>query len=266
VARDPPRALGIQRHDAIAPTAPVLPRPRQLVGEAHRLVLRRHIDRLAASGLRGPTLDRELLDVLAFGARLMRLLLAQHAVGLEVCKVSPQAPVRERPNRRVGAEVAEQTLEHVLVAGDRRSLQAPLAVALREPAFDRLLKRMLRRAIHLGGGSQIVNDRLEARLRLLRRQVLGTRLGAVSGPPDHSAPCRAPAGVADVGGAEAPAALSVVAVAPERPEGTCATVLVDLALQMARGPFRLAHGCIDIQRLGAANELRRAAGISPGFL
>jgi hypothetical protein len=109
----------------------VLPRSGQLVGEPHRLLLCRHLDRLAVRWLSGPALDRELLDVLAFGPRLVRLLLAQHAVGLEVCEVRPQATVGERPHRRVGAEVPEQALEHVLVAGDRRSLHAPLAVALR---------------------------------------------------------------------------------------------------------------------------------------
>lgn len=60
-------------------------------------------------------------------------------------------------------------------------------------------------------------------------------------------------------GAEASAALLIVAVTPERPEGASATVLVGLDLQVARGPFLLAHRVVDPQRLEAANELREGA-------
>jgi hypothetical protein len=41
--------------------------------------------------------------------------------------------------------------------------------------------------LDLSGRSELLDDRVQARLRLLRRQVLGARLGAVPGPPDDGA-------------------------------------------------------------------------------
>lgn len=64
---------------------------------------------------------------------------------------------------------------------------SPLPLALRQPAFDRLLKSVLDDVLDLSGRSELLDDRLQARLRLLRRQMLGTRLRAVPGPPDDGA-------------------------------------------------------------------------------
>jgi hypothetical protein len=170
----------------------VLPRSRQFVREAQRRVLRGHLERLTLGWLRGPTLDRQLLHVLAFGKRLAGLRLAQNAVGLEVGEVSTQAPIGERAQRRLGAEVAEQALEHVLVAGDRGSLQSPLTLALGQPAFDCLLEGALDDVLDLCSRPQLLEDRLQARLCLLRRQVLRARLGAVPCPPGDRAASGAP--------------------------------------------------------------------------
>lgn len=76
------------------------------------------------------------------------------------------------------------------------------------------------------------------------------------GSPYDRAARGSPTRVADVRGTEAAAPLPAVAVAPECPEGACAAVLVGLDLQVARRPFRLAHGVDDPLGLGAANELR----------
>jgi hypothetical protein len=47
--------------------------------------------------------------------------------------------------------------------------QAPVS----QPAFDRLLEGVLSDVLDLSGRSEFLDDRLQARLRLLRRQVLG---------------------------------------------------------------------------------------------
>ncbi len=56
-----------------------------------------------------------------------------------------------------------------------------------------------------------------------------------------------------------PSVCSAIASLRETPERASATVLVGLDLQVARGPFLLAHGVVDTQRLEAANELREGA-------
>jgi hypothetical protein len=234
----------------------MLPRSWQLVGEPHRLVFRCHFDRLTLGRLRGPALDRQPLDVLAFGESLPRPRLTQHAIGHEVGEVRAQASGRERTHRRLGTEISEHALEHVLVASDRRALQSPLTFALRQPAFDRLLERALDDHLNLRSGAELFEHRLKASLRVLRRQILGAGLWAVPSTPHHGAPRSPSAGVTNVRGTETSPSLPPLAIAPEGPEGPRATVLVELDLQVARGPFRLAHAGIDLQRLEAANELR----------
>jgi hypothetical protein len=73
---------------------------------------------------------------------------------------------------------------------DRFSPLSPLS--LRQPAFDRLLERVLDDVLDLSGRSELLEDRLQACLRLLRRQVLGAWLGAVTGSPDDRAAGGAP--------------------------------------------------------------------------
>jgi hypothetical protein len=84
----------------------------------------------------------------------------------------------------------------------------------------------------------------------------------VARSPDDRAASSSSAGVADVRGTKASPSLPSLAIPPEDPEGPRATVLVELDLQVARGPFCLAHDGIDPQRLEAA---KRVAQRAPGF-
>ena len=101
----------------------MLPGARHFVGELHGLVLGGDLDRLTAGRLRRPACDLDPADLLAFGAGLLRRLLAAHPVALEVIEVGTQTAVGEVAERRVGAEVAVHALDHGLVAGERRALE-----------------------------------------------------------------------------------------------------------------------------------------------
>ena len=134
----------------------------------------------AASG------DLYPLDILAFSLGLLRGLLAQDPIGLEVREIVAQPAVSEVANRRVGAVIAVQALEHILVARDGRALEPLLTLTLGEPSLGGLTQGAvaLLSVFCWDLGFQVAQDPRETRLGVLRRQMLRCRARPIPRAPD----------------------------------------------------------------------------------
>src|ERR1700691_5006050 len=241
--RDPLWALCVQGDHAVGASAPVLPGAGQLVGQALGLGLGRDLHGGTAGWLSRPARDLHPADILAFGLGLLRGLLAQDATGLEVREVGAQATVGKVADRSVGAVVAVQPLEDVLVARDGGALEALLALALSEPSLGGLPERAFKGLSILGLrlGLQVTQDLRELGLGVLWGQMLRCRARSIARAPDGRPARRLAARVADMRRTEATSALLVILVAPERIERPGAAVPVELDLKMPRGACCIAH-------------------------